>query len=301
MLKYPQHWRIDPPSDGEWLTERVPQEACDEFVRCIYRVAKHRTEIETEKDTIEKYKQAFSESIGTDYFPSSSLSWARSDLGYLIEEAASNPPLFIEAFWDGSQVLRSTDQRRVEDTFYIPDADLVNRICEKHKMGYRLDPPSLELKNETQGLIAPEEEHVSLERKARKIVFESLGRAEELLLKDRRREAVQESLWLLESISTVFEGQEIGDKQIEGKYFNEILEELYHSQRDRIFSQAIKWVQGIHGYLSSPTGGGVRHGTDLKESIELNPTEARLLVNLIRSYALFFLAEHQRLVARLKE
>ena len=51
----------------------------------------------------------------------------------------------------------------------------------------------------------------------------------------------------------------------------------------------------LHGYLSSPTGGGVRHGVDLNEGMEFGITEARLYCNLIRSYLTFLIAEHERL------
>ena len=54
-------------------------------------------------------------------------------------------------------------------------------------------------------------------------------------------------------------------------------------------------VTSVHGYLSSPTGGGVRHGLDLSKGVELGPNEARLFCNLIRSYLSFLLAEHERL------
>lgn len=50
----------------------------------------------------------------------------------------------------------------------------------------------------------------------------------------------------------------------------------------------------LHGYLSSPTGGGVRHGTDLKEGIAIQPHEARLYCNLARSYLSFLLEEHDQ-------
>ena len=40
----------------------------------------------------------------------------------------------------------------------------------------------------------------------------------------------------------------------------------------------------LHGYLSSPTGGGIRHGVDLREGLALQLDEAQLYCNLIRSY-----------------
>ena len=54
-------------------------------------------------------------------------------------------------------------------------------------------------------------------------------------------------------------------------------------------------MMNLHGYLSSPTGGGVRHGVDLNEGLELGIVEARLYCNLIRSYLTFLIAEHERL------
>lgn len=52
---------------------------------------------------------------------------------------------------------------------------------------------------------------------------------------------------------------------------------------------------GLHGYLSSPTGGGVRHGVDLNEGVALELNEARLCCNLIKSYIGYLIAEHERL------
>lgn len=49
-------------------------------------------------------------------------------------------------------------------------------------------------------------------------------------------------------------------------------------------------------YLSSPTGGGVRHGMDLNASVPLDLNQARLFCNLARSYILFLLAEHRSLL-----
>lgn len=49
----------------------------------------------------------------------------------------------------------------------------------------------------------------------------------------------------------------------------------------------------MHGYLSSPKGGGVRHGIDLNEGVQLDLHEARLFCNLTRSYISFLLAEYK--------
>ena len=52
------------------------------------------------------------------------------------------------------------------------------------------------------------------------------------------------------------------------------------------------------GYYESHTGGGGRHGLDLKDGLALGIDEARLYCNLIRSYLTFLIAEHGRLAGR---
>ena len=62
--------------------------------------------------------------------------------------------------------------------------------------------------------------------------------------------------------------------------------------------RAMEWIAAMHGYLSSPSGGGVRHGLDLQVGVEISRNEALLFTNLIRSYLSFLLAEHERLSKR---
>lgn len=50
----------------------------------------------------------------------------------------------------------------------------------------------------------------------------------------------------------------------------------------------------LHGYLSSLTGGGVRHGMDLKAGVASHQNEALLYCNLIRSYITYLIEEHER-------
>jgi hypothetical protein len=54
-------------------------------------------------------------------------------------------------------------------------------------------------------------------------------------------------------------------------------------------------MMALHGYLSSPTGGRIRHGADLSGDVEIGRNEARLFCNLIRSYIDFLILEHNRL------
>ena len=111
----------------------------------------------------------------------------------------------------------------------------------------------------------------------------------------RDRQAVQEILWLLETVSTAFQGLDTGAGTIQGKYFNKIAEDLRRHNKGKILEQVLAWVTTLHGFLSSPTGGGIRHGTDLKTGIVIQPNEARLFCNLTRSYISFLMAEHARL------
>ncbi|CCV08628.1 Ynb (fragment) [Mesorhizobium metallidurans STM 2683] len=62
-----------------------------------------------------------------------------------------------------------------------------------------------------------------------------------------------------------------------------------------MLEQVLSSLGAIHGYLSSPTGGGVRHGAELKSSITIGPADGRLYCNLIRSYIIFLMSEHERL------
>ena len=76
---------------------------------------------------------------------------------------------------------------------------------------------------------------------------------------------------------------------------NKIAEDLRRYQKGTTLSQVFSWITALHGYLSSPTGGGVRHGVDLRSGISVQPNEARLFCNLIRSYVSYLMAEHDRL------
>jgi hypothetical protein len=54
-------------------------------------------------------------------------------------------------------------------------------------------------------------------------------------------------------------------------------------------------MPALHHYLSSPQGGGIRHGQDLQEGIPLSSNDARLYCDLIRSYIAYMIEEHHRL------
>jgi hypothetical protein len=65
-----------------------------------------------------------------------------------------------------------------------------------------------------------------------------------------------------------------------------------------VLSEAISWMERLHGYLSSLSGGGVRHGAVLSDTYGLTEGEARLFCDLTRSYLTYLLHKHQRLGLR---
>ena len=204
-------------------------------------------------------------------------------------KASDNAPLFIEAFYDACEILRIQNPDLV-----LPDVAKINRVLIEHKAGYEIQPPDLVARNPQAPIIVPERSP-SLDEQAQGIIQQSLRDSERFLSEGRDRPAVQEILWLLETVSTAFRGLDTGAGTVEGKYFNKIAENLRNNHKGTALDQVLNWVTSLHGYLSSPTGGGVRHGVDLRASITLQPNEARLFCNLIRSYITFLITEHERL------
>lgn len=219
---------------------------------------------------------------------SSSESWAESDLNDWIWRRADNAPLFIEAFYEGCEALRS------DDSIALPDVGRMNRILSDRSVGYEIRPPELVAVGLHQPIAVPER-YQSLDEQAQEIVQQSLLQAERLLIDGHPRQAVQEILWLMESVVTAFRGLSTGDTTIEEKYFNKIATELRNKKKGQTIEQVLSWLATLHGYLSSPTGGGVRHGIDLKSGISINADEGRLYCNLIRSYVTFLMSEHERM------
>lgn len=222
---------------------------------------------------------------------SSSEDWAQSDLIGAMEHTAQNAPLFIEAFVNGCDVLRNRP-----DGWYAPDAAYLNTVLARHNVGYEIRPPDLIARDLTTVAISVSIPAPSLAAQAKATIEASLNRSDQLLLEGRGREAVQEILWLLETVSTAFRGVETETGKIEGKYFNRIVSDLRVKRPGTTLDRILEWATAMHGYLSSPTGGGVRHGMDLNASVPLDLNQARLFCNLARSYILFLLAEHRSLL-----
>jgi hypothetical protein len=208
-----------------------------------------------------------------------------------MDEASENAPLFIEAFYNACQELHA--QR---PDVAMPDIGRMNRILTEAGAGFQIAPPDL-IPTRNHIPISVPDAPPSLDAWAQALITQALDASERAPSDGNGRQAVQEVLWLLETISTAFRSPDIFDGTIQGRYFNKIIDEL--RQRGRVHQeQILQWMLTLHGYLSSPSGGGVRHGVDLKDGLALQIDEARLYCNLIRSYLTFLIAEHERLSRR---
>jgi hypothetical protein len=279
MLNFDPAWRFASPGP-------IADGVSDDFIVLIKRVAGQHA---NRQHVIEHYKTYFADAAGRPSYTSTSLSWAESDLRDYMAEAAENAPMFIEAFYDASKSIQTKNPQ-----FVVPDDASINNILAKHRAGYEVQLPDLISRN-PQVAITVQDRPPSLAEEAHQIIQRSLKQAEENLALGRGRQAVQEILWLLETVSTAFQGLPIGESTVQGKYFNKIADELRRHHKGKTIEQAINWMTTLHGYLSSPAGGGVRHGGTLKADVVMLPHEARLFCNLIRSYLSFLLDEHERL------
>ena len=285
-LRFPGSWRFKPPADGRFINQAMPADAVADCIELIRKV----TTQGDRQDILEHFKGYFCAAAGASHARSSSTSWAETDLWTYAHEAAANTPLFIEAFYDACKTFGRDDSEA-----WAPDVDLINEILGKHGIGYIIRPPRLEAREDVAPIISVAPPPPTLAERAVNILQESLTRSEQLLSQGRGREAVQESLWLLETVATAFRGVETATGTVEGKYFNQIVRELRDIGAGGTLNRVLDWIGALHGYLSSPTGGGVRHGLDLNAGVQIADNEARLFCNLIRSYLSFLVVEHQRL------
>lgn len=287
-LKFPGAWRFNPPADARFVNHAIPDAAVRDFIDLIIKV----TSQGDRQDVLEHFKGYFCTGAGTIHSWSSNASWAESDLRSYANEAAANAPLFIEALYSACASFGNIDADA-----WAPDADMINEVLARHQIGYVIRPPRLEPREDMAPVVVVAPPPTLAER-AVDLLQGSLTRSEELLSQGRGREAVQESLWLLETVTTAFRGMETATGTVEGKYFNHIVRDLRGLEPDGSLKRILDWITTLHGYLSSPTGGGVRHGLDLDAGVLIGDNEARLFCNLIRSYLSFLLIEHQRLARR---
>ena len=266
--------------DDERLEVRLPRRDADGAVNAFNDLV-HAIAAQGESwRLVEFFKARFS----GDASWSSSESWAVSDLRSSMHAAADNAATFIAAFWNGCEELSVS-----RPDIGLPDAGVVNRILLHHGSPFELRPPELVLRSAAAGAVtAPPVP--SMGERAKTMIEGSFELADRLLAEQRPRQAVQEILWLLETVSTGFQGWESEAGTVEGKYFSTIVGELRRMHREKPLAQALDWVTRLHGFLSSPTGGGVRHGTRLDDGIEVTMDDALLYTNLTKSYVHYLLA-----------
>lgn len=278
MLNFDASWRFESPGE-------IPQPVVHKFREFIVRIATQGDQW----DTLEHFKSYFARAAGRTPSRSSSESWADSDLADYMYQAADNAAMFIEAFYDGCSLLQKQNPG-----YGVPDVTVMNRTLREHEAGYEIRPPDLIF-----GVVAEQvivnDRHPSLDDQAQDLIQKSLKQSERLLSEGRNRPAVSEILWLLETVSTAFRGTAIGSATVQEKYFNKIVWELRKHHKGQILDQVLEWVMTLHGFLSSPTGGGVRHGTDMKSATDMPAGDAQLYCNLIRSYIGFLMSEHARM------
>lgn len=278
MLKFNKVWRVHSPGP-------LDQTALSAFHDYVGKLCNQGQRW----GILELFKRYFASAAGFTSSTSSSESWAESDLHNYMGQAAESAPLFIEAFHDACVALQE-----MGDDIYAPDVLGINKFLAEQKIPYRIQSSELVFIGDHHTVDVP----VSLpsfEEQAQDLIRKSFREADNLLAEGRPRQAVQETLWLLETISTAFQGLDFDGGSVEGKYFNKIVDDLKRHNKGKVIEQVLVWVTNLHGYLSSPKGGGVRHGTNLKDGIEIQLNEGRLFCNLIRSYITFMLEEHARL------
>jgi uncharacterized protein YbcI len=281
-LQFDASWRFEGPP-GE-----VPYELINEFSILIGKIAAQRS---SQQGTLEHFKAYFGSASGTTSSWSSSASWAQSDLDSYMRQASSNVPLFIEAFFDACESLRS-------EGIAVPNVRLMNKLLAEADVPYRIEPPNLVALGPEVAPVEVQHARPTLDQQALEALQNALSTSEQLLADGKGRQAVQEVLWVLETISTAFRGLDTGTGTVQGKYFNKIVSDLRAHHKETLLNQVLDWITTVHGYLSSPTGGGVRHGADVTALQQLQPHEARLFCNLIRSYITFLIDEHSRLVGK---
>lgn len=278
MLQFELEWRFA-------SSDPIPTTVVHRFSELISRIAFDGQR----QSLLEHFKGYFARAAGVPHYLSSNASWAATDLEMIMGQAASNAPLFIEAFYDACEKLRQTEPATV-----VPSVAIMNRILAECEAGYQIDPPNL-IRTRYNEPIAVPESATSLDARAKQLIQASLQASEKLLLAGEGRQAVQEILWLLETVTTAFRGLDTDRGSIQGAYFNKIIGDLRSKSRGRSLDQILGWVMTLHGYLSSPTGGGIRHGLDLKEGVAVQSSEAQLYCNLIRSYITYLMMEHERI------
>lgn len=275
MLNFENAWRYESPG-------AIANEVEVEFLEVIRKIA------HGDQNLLEHFKKYFAYAAGSPSTESSSANWADSDLSSYMGQAAENAPLFIEAFYDACEKLK------IEQSLPVPDITFMNKVLTKYQTNYKIEPPNLIF--DRSQITAPNPDiPKSFDQNAQELIQKSLQEGKDLMIEGKHRLAVQEVLWLLETVTTGFQALKDGEHIIEGKYFNKIIDVMRRNNQGTALEQIVGWITKLHGFLSVPSGGGIRHGMHLKEGVATSDAEAKLYYNLIVSYISFLLSEYERL------
>lgn len=100
----------------------------------------------------------------------------------------------------------------------VPDVAMINHVLAEHDAGYEIQPPNLIARDPSIAIAVPERT-ATLDKQAQDIIQQSLRQSDQYLALGQYRQAVQEILWLLETVSTIFQditGGEAGAAFVEG-------------------------------------------------------------------------------------
>src|SRR5271170_6949154 len=231
MLKFDPTWRFGSPG-------AAPPSLVHAFYNLIEKIASQGDSW----SIAERFKRLFG-SPNT----SSSESWAWSDLIKIMHSASENAPVFIEAFHKGC-----TDLSEGPQALAVPDWSIINRVLAENDAGFEIKPPLVEagfeisppslVATRVYTPIAVPQDAPSFDSQARSLINESLSTSERLLNERQGRRAVQEVLWLLESVVTALRGTGSEDATIQGKYFNSIVKEMRSKGRETAQEQILTWM-----------------------------------------------------------
>jgi hypothetical protein len=128
---------LSPPPDGTYINTAIPSDAVEEFFTFAKRTAQ-RGDVE---EIYYIFRAEFSEAVGMPRYKSSSLHFAPYDAKVAMENAASNAPVFIAAFY--SACAEVTERFGPNNA---PSVATINGLLEKQRIGYVVDPPELRLR-----------------------------------------------------------------------------------------------------------------------------------------------------------
>lgn len=284
-LTFDFSWVLSPPpDDGTYINSSIPREAVDEF----FTFAKLTAQRGDAEEIYYIFRAEFSEAVGVPRYRSSSLYFAPYDAKSAMENATNNAPVFIAAFYRAC-----TEVAERFGATNVPDVATINRLLEKYRIGYVIDPPQLRLREIVDMVpVRP----TTLLRQAHNKFRNAIERSEGLLRENKGEEAVNHIWWLLESVSTAFSGLTIAGRKIEGSYFNAVAKDIQQADGGSMLGTVARWLTALQAYLSGPDQAGIRHGRQLHLE-GLQPHEAVLLCNLTRSYIAYLLAEYERLTS----